>query len=816
MKGSGNTNRPAAFACMLWMLLPAALAAAFPGSQTQSGFTGAYGSGQYATNSAAAYPSAQSADTLAAIRNHPLVAGTESVVMITDRETYIAGENVWFSLNSRITGRNNLPRSLAGYAEILNHEGMAIAQCRVLLDGSGTGNGLLSLPDSVSSGDYILRGYTRAMTSLGPEYFFTRIIRVFNPYNLGAVYTSVSPENTNPKPSVEIFPEGGSLVFGRPVKVVVRTTGHDSRGIPARVVIYSGNNTEGDTIFTGKNGLGYAFAETDATGRLRAEALIDSTVVSTAVSGHRPASHGLAVTGLHGGGTEITVVHAPGETANGGSWLYLAVINSNGLAFLRKFRPSGEETRFDMTGALSGEGISECLLYDNSGALIASRLFMNRGRTTAPGNGGDITLAVNGKTLQVMLPDDSMHVTLSASISGDVHQPCQKNQILLSGWVTAATMADPFIREFLSGNGELPDELMITLRDRYLNINPDRVEKVMAETMGLAVDCSVTFPGVQLPAEGKRLFINLPGKETFLRYAVSGADGRFTFIVPPRVGTGEILIYPEDTTQNLSVRIFPPFFGESFPLRASAQDLTSVADETVTRMSFNSQVTRIYQVSETDTAAVTPVAAERRHFYGTPDRRLVIADYIALPEMEEFFFELIPGWNLVRTRSGYEFRLFDPVSGAEIKTTPMMFIDGTCTTDPATIARLSPYITEYIDVCESYFRLGAVLLPPVVSVVTQKGDYRQQSLPPQTLRISYRFSSPVINFRPFAGDASGHIPRFSNTLLWAPATATGTGRVLSFTLPGHDYNRPVTVCLTAIGNDGHLFFLNRTFDAGVL
>jgi hypothetical protein len=233
-------------------------------------------------------------------------------------------------------------------------------------------------------------------------------------------------------------------------------------------------------------------------------------------------------------------------------------------------------------------------------------------------------------------------------------------------------------------------------------------------------------------------------------------------------------------------------------------------------MSLNSQVMRIYQINQTDTAAVVPAASERKHFYGTPDRRLVIADYIALPELEEFFFELIPGWNLVRTRSGYEFRLSDPVTGAAIKTAPVMFIDGTCTTDPATIARLSPYITEYIDVCESYFRLGAVLLPPVVSVVTLKGDYRQQALPPQALRINYRFSNPVINFRPYPGDASGHMPRFSNTLLWAPDTVSDTGRELSFTLPGHDYNRPVTVCLTAIGSDGQPMFYSRSLDSGVL
>lgn len=813
MRGSGNINNLAALVCLLWMAMPVAADCACPAGQSAMEPAVAYSAVKPAQNQAEAYHPGQAADTLPAILKHPLVAGTESVIIVTDRETYIAGENVWFVMNAGISGKHNIPRSLAGYAEILNPSGMPVAQCRILLDGNGTGNGLLVIPDSVSSGDYLLRGYTRAMTSFGPEYFFTRIIRVFNPYNLGTSYTAVIPEQCPPGPAVELFPEGGSLIFGRPARVVVRTTGPDRTGIAARVILFTGEGPAADTVMTGSNGLGSALITADATGRLRAEALIDSTVVRSRIYSYRSAGYSLALTPVPGGGTGITVIHAEGETSPSNTWLNIAVINNKGLIFFRKFRPGSGDDNFNLSEIISGEGISECLLYDNSGNLISSRLFMNSGILPGSGIREDVTLEVTGKTLKVKLPEDSMRVTLSASITGGDHLPCQGNHILLSSWVTAGTLADPFIRTFLSGNVAIPDELLITLRDKYTDMNHDRADRVIAETMGLAVDCSVTGLGEQMPAAGKRLFINLPGKACFLQYAVSNSEGLFTFIVPPRTGTGEIVIYPEDTTENLSIRVFPPFFTEAIPLRRSPRDLQSAADETVTRMSMNSQVMRIYQVSETDTAALTTDSLRNSHFYGKPDKRLVIADYIALPEMEEFFFELVPGWNLVRTRSGYEFRLFDPVTGNEIKTTPLMFIDGTCTTDPGTIARLSPYITEYVDVCESYYRLGAVLLPPVVSVVTLKGDSRQQVLPPQSLRISYRFSNQEVNFRPFRGDVSGHMPRFSNTLLWVPETKPGQGRELSFLLPESDTNSPVSVCLTISGSDGQPRFYTRTLGA---
>jgi hypothetical protein len=318
------------------------------------------------------------------------------------------------------------------------------------------------------------------------------------------------------------------------------------------------------------------------------------------------------------------------------------------------------------------------------------------------------------------------------------------------------------------------------------------------------------------PARQTMLFINIPGKKCFLQYAISDNEGRATFIVPPASGSGDIVIYPRDTSLNVVIKTASPFFAGSIPLRSLVAVTVDVADITVTRMSLNSQVNRIYQVRETDTADVAPDTHAVNHFYGRPAQRLVFSEYIALPEMEEFFFELIPGWNLVRTRTGHEFRLFDPSTSAEIITTPMMLIDGTVTTDPSTIAGLSPLTVDYLDVCPGNFHAGEVLLPPIVSVITLKGDFRMQALPPQALRIRYPFSNPVVRFRPFTGDPSGHMPVFGNTLLWAPAVSPGNTGEITFDLQRPDYSRPVTISLAVTGTNGVTRYYLSTFDSRLL
>lgn len=748
-------------------------------------------------------------DTLQRIRNHPMVAGCETVFVLTDRDTYIAGENIWFAMQANISGSRTAPRSVAGYAELLNVSGTPVSQCRVLLGGNGEGHGLLTLPDSLSSGDYLLRGYTRAMTAFGPDHFFTRIIRVFNPYTPRPEYFCLTPARLPAGPSVGLFPEGASLTEGRASAMVVRTTGRDGHGTAASVVMSYGEDNETDTLFTGSNGLGTVEVPPGAT-RIRATATIDSVVVHGELSGFLHVPHTLALRDDTDGKTGIAVIHAPGPGRLPDAYLSLAVINRKGVTYMHRFRPGNGDDLIEIPSERLVRGINECLLFDHNGTLLSSRLFMH----TDPAGDANIT-AADGK-LRITFPGNAKYLTVSAAISSRNQNPYGDNLALISEWVTAGTLADPFMQPFLSGGEEITEELLVTLSDRFLSTDINMLKPVVAETRGLAVDCSVTGLEGRGPAKQTMLFINIPGKRCFLQYAISDNEGRATFIVPPASGSGDIVIYPRDTSLNVVVKTASPFFAGSIPLRSSVAVTGDMADATVTRMSLNSQVNRIYQVRETDTASVTHDTTAVNHFYGRPAQRLVFADYIALPEMEEFFFELIPGWNLVRTRSGHEFRLFDPSTSAEIRTAPMMLIDGTVTTDPSTIAGLSPLTVDYLDVCPGNFHVGEVMLPPIVSVITLKGDFRMQALPPQALRIRYPFSNPLVRFRPFTGDSSGHMPIFGNTLLWAPTIATSGNREITFDLPQPDYRRPVTVSLAVTGTDGVTRFYSRTVDSGSL
>jgi hypothetical protein len=751
---------------------------------------------------------ADPADTLINIRQHPLIEGYESVVIISDRNTYIAGEQVWYTMFVQLSGDNADHRSKAGYAEILDYHNSPIAQSRILIDENGTGTGLLPLPDTIASGDYILRGYTRAMAFRGPDHFFTAVIRVFNPYIRDTDYDRISLNRTNTGPALALYPEGGAMVPGTVNKVIVRSIGQNGKGLPAKVFFTDQNGTVTDSVFTDATGLAPVNIIPSKTGTLVAMAHIESKEVRAEIPPYSRSDYSLAFSDLRNQTGRI-IVKTTGDAT--GPW-HLAIISPGKINFYRQLDRVQEETPVEISLSDLAPGINEALLYDHRGNLLSSRLFMNDDEGLNSARKNDIGYVIRNDTLVVRLPRKISSASVSVTVS-DEH-PAKKLQSwsFLARWLTAATLNEPFMQPFISGAAEISDDLLITLNDRHLHARHDEIPVTAGETHGLVVSGVVTNLDNLRPAGGKFLFINLPGKNCFLQYTRTDTAGRFSFIVPPRRGSAEIVVYPRDTADNIVIKTTPSFSDDYIPLYHTVTAVSDETDGSVLRMSINSQVMRIYNIRDRDTIGSYGADESTSHFYGSTGYHLELADFIALPNIEEVFFELVPNMDLINSRRGYFFRMFDPLTGNELKTTPMLFIDGTYTTDPGTIAEILPEKTEYIDIIFVPYRLGEVLLPPVISLVTRQGDYRQQVLPEAATRISYLFSDPQVKFKAFTGDKTGRNPSLSNTILWAPLLSPEGDHEYSFRLPDPDYTDTIRLNISVSGSGLYPFNITELID----
>ena len=113
----------------------------------------------------------------------------EEIYVHNDRDGYIAGEEMWFSvyLFDRQSGQLSSSGSIA-YFELINSDNRPVVQKRISLT-NGFGKGQADLPDSLSSGTYTIRTYTNYMKNFLPENCFTREIKIYNAFSSKASYS---------------------------------------------------------------------------------------------------------------------------------------------------------------------------------------------------------------------------------------------------------------------------------------------------------------------------------------------------------------------------------------------------------------------------------------------------------------------------------------------------------------------------------------------------------------------------------------------------------------------------------------------------
>lgn len=286
----------------------------------------------------------------------------------------------------------------------------------------------------------------------------------------------------------------------------------------------------------------------------------------------------------------------------------------------------------------------------------------------------------------------------------------------------------------------------------------------------------------QMPDSGKYLFLSIPGKNAVFFYSLTDGDGRFRFSVPADRVTRELIIQPEVVNPDNTIRIESSFSEEYPDFRPGSGTSQKGSLKQVSLMKVNYQVNRIYEThNSVPSTEPQPAAKPVKSFYGIPDIRLDLNDFIRLPVMQEVFYELVPGVNLREKRSGYEITVADPYYDVIYEQPPITFIDGVVVSDPAVIAGLDPDYVERIDVIRDRYVVGDYLFFGLVNVITFDGDFSRVSLPDNAVRLLYRVADPVSKFS--SPDYStgerrrDRTPDFRNTLFWEPSvTPSGDGK----------------------------------------
>jgi hypothetical protein len=635
----------------------------------------------------------------------------EEILVHSDREEYIAGEDLWFNLY--LIDRQSLKpssESKIAYFELLNFENRPIIQKRIFLN-KGFGPGQLQLPDTLSSGIYTIRAYTNWMKNFLPGNCFSKDIKVFNALNNGKFKQKLITGKSENEGKTE---SGNFLKKGSGISLVTKYLG--SAGL--EIVI-----TANEKFISENSNLIYLFVQTHGIIDHISAQMIKGNITRTVIP----------VESLTEGVTQITVFDSKGKP----------------LCEKYTYIQGGKRINISLSCAdSSGTREKISVNLESINGILKSL------------DSGNLSISVTPVVNEMYSSDMNDYLVFGTEFGQNILNRSLKERINDTTFEFIDSLLENAASKWIIWQEILSDSL------------PDfkyEAEKEDHFLYGRLIEDEHSYP---VPSEP--VIMCIPGKKAEFQYDDTNNEGNFKFHIHIDGDIKDLIIMPHDINKNQRI-ILESSFPDQFPKSEISVDSSRKSiPQYIEDWSVNYQVNKIYGVTASGSPvkqAYLPVKPVR--FYGKPDIELILSDYVSLPEMEEVFFELLPHVSLKKKSSNYEILITDRVDDKRSELTPDLFLDGVKIKDPAIIADLDPSTVDKIEVIKEKYVTGNYFFPGIVNVITKAADFSSIQLPDYMIRLPYRPVDPVLSYvlpdysTPLMKDNT--IPDFRNTIYWNPS-----------------------------------------------
>lgn len=334
--------------------------------------------------------------------------------------------------------------------------------------------------------------------------------------------------------------------------------------------------------------------------------------------------------------------------------------------------------------------------------------------------------------------------------------------------------------------------------------------------LGEGVSISGTVVGPQKsPVPYTILHFSLLGADPDYFATFSDDQGRFILSAPSRMDESlEFFVTPEqDLDSRLEVRIDQEYDSRAPDFPSQPFRLTEQEEELARRIALNSQLTKAYMpgVLSLDSPAGNEYSeGDRIPFYGTRVKRLLIDDYVRLPNLEEIFINLIPEVQFYRKQGKNRIRILSNNRSIDVYT-PLIMIDHISVFDHEALLALSPEKIERIDLIDDVYLKGNVAFGGVLAIHSRKGDMAGIDLPSGSYFFDYQSFHPIIPPVEPPPVQNARVPDSRNTYLWDGNLVLEQGKKLDIHFQAPGTPGSYVVLVRAVSPDGELYSATAEF-----
>ena len=734
----------------------------------------------------------------------------ETIFLHTDRDLYVAGEDLFFDLTLFSEPHSTGETSGFAYLALQNEKGIIRRVTVELEEKHAYGN--IYLPDTLSSGYYELIAFTNWMRNAGEEWYFRKPLYIANRFDTGL--ESLFPP-ADAALQVSFFPEGGSLVSGVENNVLMVCEGPFDASFRKVTVL----SETGDTL-----------AQT----RLNEHGWVTFSMV--------PQS----------GLTSMAVVEGTDETfrlpGTSGSGAALKVFRQNNnllvSVLVRPDKPFSGNLTLGQNDQVIRQFPVNLVAGDTLNQIIPEQ-GLPRGLILVKLNPGDGTESVQRFWYHQDIPA-GMAFSLNDQFSKrekivvDIQNNGQGNpgelnitlarkpavheaSLSLQGWQTAMDLARALYMEpndAMTIFGALSPEALnqrlagITTRGGFDFGNaPDRNIFFM-ETSQLIVSGKVTRSLDGLPLENVRVILNTPDTLVNLRYARTNEQGEFQFLLDGYYNDRELVFTPDPETYSglIDIEIFDkfvflkPFEKAWFNQLAAKKEYLLQAQEVV-------RVNKAFGITSIGASFIP----EQFYFtaprlYATPESIIYLDDFTPLDDLREISRELILSWRIRQSGGEYQHFIVGANEREQLEGSPTLFIDGIITYDLAPLMELNSTTLGEIQVHNLEWMHGEMFFPGIVALFTRNNIWKELNLRPSPTIVFHeapcrpgRFVAP----RHDNEDPAVAQPDLRNLLFWEPSLKVRSNRGSSLEFYAGDLSGEYLLTIQGLCPDGRAIHFEK-------
>jgi hypothetical protein len=294
------------------------------------------------------------------------------------------------------------------------------------------------------------------------------------------------------------------------------------------------------------------------------------------------------------------------------------------------------------------------------------------------------------------------------------------------------------------------------------------------EYEGMIVSGKLTKNQTGKPVFNTPVLLALPGNESHLYSAVTDVSGKFQFYVKNIHGSNNLVLVDMDGNKETQLLPEDPFEDSVTSVFFTRSSYPVNAQKSFTARSIYAQVMEQFARSKPGIKKEKP---DTLAFYGKPNAKYRLDDYVRFPTLEEVLREYVP--EVIVRRQNKKLDLFALNKDTNIFFThsPLLLIDGVPIIDHDKGISANMKSVEKLEVVTKKFFHGPLAYDGIVSLNTFGKDFTGFELDSTSSVFSFEGTQYEQEFYTPAyqsvTESNSRIPDFRNVLHWDPNIATG-------------------------------------------